>query len=38
MIVDLFFIVAAIVVLITIYKLKFSKENLHKEIKEATKK
>jgi hypothetical protein len=34
MIVDLLFIVAALVVLIAIYKLKFSKENLSKQIAE----
>ena len=32
MIVDLLFIAAAIVVLIAIYKIKFSKESLQKEI------
>ena len=36
MIVDLFFIAAAVIVLIAIYKLKFSKENIQKEIQEAT--
>jgi hypothetical protein len=38
MIVDLLFIAAAIGVLIAIYKIKFSKENLQKEIQQATKK
>ena len=38
MIVDLLFIAAAVAVLIAIYKIKFSKENLQKEIHEATKK
>lgn len=38
MLVDLIFIVAAIAVLIAIYKLKFSNENIQREIQEATQK
>ena len=36
MIVDLLFIVAAVAVLIAIYKLKFSPQKINQEIKKAT--
>lgn len=38
MLVDLLFIAAAIAVLIAIYKIKFSRESLSKEIDEQTRK
>jgi len=38
MIVDLVFIAAAVIVLIAIYKLKFSTESLQQKIEEATQK
>jgi len=36
MIVDVIFIVAAIAILIAIYKLKFSKQNINHQIQQAT--
>ena len=36
MIVDVIFIAIVIAILIAIYKIKFSKDNIEKEIKEAT--
>lgn len=36
MIVDVLFIVAAIAILIAIYKLKFSKKNVDQEIQQVT--
>jgi hypothetical protein len=36
MIVDVIFIVAAVAILIAIYKLKFSKQNIDQQIHQAT--